>query len=65
MTLDMVAAAALSLPVLEQVKLLLEKDQILEKSIKDVSCEYIYRTLAKEGPLRNIGPSPTLSSVSC
>ena len=25
----------------------------------------IYRTLAKEGPLRNVGPLPTLGSISC
>ena len=24
-----------------------------------------YRTLAKEGPLRNVGPPPTLGSISC
>ena len=26
---------------------------------------YMYRTLAKEGPLRNVGPPPTLGSISC
>ena len=25
-------------------------------------CMYVYRTLAKEGPLQNIGPPPTVAS---
>jgi hypothetical protein len=25
----------------------------------------VYRTLAKEGPLRNVGPPPSFGSISC